>query len=145
MEEQAFSARLVKQEPDPARALFALKMASETLMAANELYSRKEYAGAFVNSRDAIRLVSSALMFRDGYISDTFDGAIAHMLERYPGLFPVAEWQQIESFPLESAPGLLNLILRLLGRLKKPGEQEANQALKAASSFVESARAEMVL
>ena len=84
------------------------------------------------------------MMFRDGYISDRFEGAVAHILERYPGMFPVAEWEEMESFPLESASGLFNLILRLLGRLKKPGEQEASQALRTAKAFVESARAEMM-
>lgn len=125
--------------------MFALRMASETLEAANDLYSRKDYNEAFERSRDAIRLVSSALMFRDGYLSDTLEGSTTYLLERYPGMFPVDAWERIERFQTDHGTGILAFIFRILGKVNKAGAQEAKDALKAAASFVESARAEMVL
>jgi len=145
MIEPAFSDRVAKRTADPASAIFALKMASETLDVANEMYSRNDYNESFERSRDAIRLVSSALMFRDGYVSDTLEGSIAYLLERYPGMFPVEAWERIESFQSDHGTGILAFILRILGKVNKAGAQEAKDALRAASSFVDSARAEMVL
>src|SRR4030042_4431011 len=89
---------VARRPPDPSSAIFALRAASDSLASASELYDRKDYQEAFERSRDAIRLVSSALMFRDGCICGTLEASAPSLLERYPGMFPVGEWERIERF-----------------------------------------------
>jgi len=135
---------LARRDPDPAGAMFALKMASEHLSSASILFSKKEFHGAFESSRNAIRLASSAVMVRDGYISGTLEGTVGYLLQRYPGAFPVERWEHVESVRIDAGNGIYSMILGSLGKLKKAGEQDASEALAIASSFLETARAELM-
>jgi hypothetical protein len=134
-----------RREPDRASAMFALRVASEHLGSASEFFSKKKFHLAFETSRNAIRIASSALMLRDGYISDTFEGTAGYLLDRYPGTFPVHSWGKLEMIQTEASGGLYLMILSFLGKLKKAGEQDARDALAAAKIFVGSAREEMML
>ncbi len=135
---------LIRREPDTASAILALQLAAESLGEARARFSRRDYTAALELSRNAMRLASSALLFRDGCVCPTLESASSYLAWRYPGSFPLDEWERLESIPIEDSPGLYNMILSALGKLKKAGEQEATDALSAASIFIESARAEMM-
>jgi len=131
--------------PNPAAALLALSAAADSLDAARERIARGDFPGAFSDSRNAIRFASSAVLLREGAMSDSAEG-VAHLLAtRFPGRFPIEDWLDIESIPEEDSPGLYNIILAAMGRLKKAGEQEAHYALTVAESFVRAAVSEMSL
>jgi hypothetical protein len=144
MEEGGYVSAPVRTQPDMASALFALELASGMLDSARERFARQDYNGAFEESRNAVRMASSAILFRDGYVSDNLESTVSYLLQRYPGAFPVEGWQGLEDIPLEDTPGLFNMVLSAVGRLKKAGEQEASEALALAAAFVESAWAEMM-
>ncbi|MFH0737643.1 MAG: hypothetical protein V1827_03750 [Candidatus Micrarchaeota archaeon] len=135
---------LSKRDPDPAGAIFALKIAAEHLSSASASFSSKEFHIAFESSKNAIRLASSAVMARDGYISGTLDGTIGYLLQRYPGAFPLERWEHVESLRIDSGSGLYVMLMGSLGKLKKAGEQDAKEALAIASAFLETARAELM-
>lgn len=140
MEEGALSRDFAKIEPDKTSALFALDLASEALLSARERFFRGEYRVSLEESRNAMRLASSALMFRDGYVGGSLDAAVFYISRRYPGMFPVEAWESVERIPVEDTPGLYNMVLSALGRLRKAGEKEARDAIVIAEMFLESAK-----
>ncbi len=143
MERPDNSAAASRLAPDHASALFALDAAAGLLALAHNHMQRGEFKSSLVESRNAIRMASSALLFRDGIVADSLDTALQYLLRKYPGLLPLEGWQRLESLPDEDAPRLYNLLLSAMGRLKKTGEQEAKEALGIAELFIGSARAEM--
>ena len=140
----AFS-EIARKNPDIPSAMFAIDAASAILNAAREKFSHKNYKEAFQESKDAIRMASSALLIRDGYVASTFEATIMYIADRYQDRLPVDEWQHLESVLTGDGPGLLNLILRLTGKNKKTGEEEASQALTIAERFLVSVKAMVVL
>jgi hypothetical protein len=145
MEEGPGLADAATVAPDWASALNALSLATDMLILAQERFSRGDYSGAFEYSRNAIRMASSSLLFRDGILSGSLEATVAHLMKHYPGVFPVDEWQRLEVIPATDSPGLYNMILSAMGKLKKTGEQEAKEAMKVAGSFITSANSEMGL
>jgi len=131
--------------PDRASAQNALRLASDLLSISRERFAEGDYPGAFEQSRNAIRMASAALLFKEGYLSDSLDATTAFLLKRYPGVFPVQEWLGLESMPAEGAPGLYNMILSAMGKIKKTGAQEAKEAILVAESFFMSAESELGL
>lgn len=136
---------IIRAEPDRASAAFALAAASELLTLARVRLGRKDFSGSFEESRNAIRMASSAILFRDGYVADSFDSTLLYLLKHYPGMLPLDDWQRLEQIPAYDTPGLYNMLLSAMGKLKKTGEQEAKQAVVVAEAFIASARAEMGL
>jgi hypothetical protein len=145
MERAGTHSVIVRAEPDRASAAFALATASELLVLANERLGRGDFRGSFEESRNAIRMASSAILFRDGYIADSLDSTLIYLLKHYPGILPLDDWQRLEQMPAYDSPGLYNMLLAAMGKLKKTGEQEAKEAVMVAGAFIESARAEMGL
>jgi hypothetical protein len=65
-----------------------------------------------------------------------------YLSRKYPGAFPLADWDMIEV----SATGhttLYQLLLRAMGKIKKPGREEADKALSIAEAFIQKASSEM--
>ena len=145
MQEAADITELARKEPDRTRAVFAINAASHILDVARERFYCRDYRGAFQESKNAIRMASSALLFRDGYIASTLDATLMHMEENYLNQLPIEEWQSLESMITGVGPGLLNLIIRLTGKDKKTGRAEAGMALMVAERFLASTDALMVL
>jgi hypothetical protein len=129
--------------PDRASALVALYSASDLLTLAKERFSHRDFHGAVIESRNAIRLASSALLFSEGVVSGSLDATLAYLIEHHPGALPIDEWQRLEETPDADSPGLYNIILGAMGKLKRTGEQEANEAIIVAEAFIASARAEI--
>jgi uncharacterized protein (UPF0332 family) len=141
--EEAGLAEIVRITPDSGSAIFALGLASEAIERARERFFRGDYRRSLEESRNAMRLASSALLFRDGYVSDSLEATIYYMLQHYPGSFPLDSWVSIERIPTGETPGLYYMVLGALGRLKKAGEEEAKIGIAAAEMFLESARTEI--
>ena len=125
--------------PNPAAALLAMSAASDSIGAARERLARGDFHGSFVDSKNAIRFTSSALLLREGFVSDTAEGVAAYLASSHPGRFPTEEWLELERIPDDDSPGLYNMLLSAMGRLKKAGEQEAIHALSDAESFIAAA------
>jgi hypothetical protein len=145
MDEGPILAGAASIAPDLQSAINALGLASGMLILAEDCFAKEDYPAAFEHSRNAIRMASSALLFRDGIMSDSLEATAAHLLKRYPGVFPIDGWEQLEAIPLADSPGLYNMLLSLMGKLKKTGEQEAREAILVAGSFIMSANSEMGL
>jgi hypothetical protein len=143
MEEWAHTAGLARKNPDVAGALYAVTLAGDLLESAGDKFSRKDYPGAFEDSRNAMRLASSALLLRDGYVSDSLETTISYLFQRYPGELPLDEWHRFEEAAYGSGYGLYFMILKAMGKVKKTGEQEAYEAMSTAMAFINSTRAEM--
>jgi HEPN domain-containing protein len=132
---------MTRKEPDMASAVFAIQSASELLNSARMKLSHKSYQDAFRDSKSAIQMASSALLFRDGYIASTLEASVLYLTERYPGRLPVEEWHRLENILSGEGPGLLNLILRLTGKGRQTSEKEASHAVGIAQKFLDAAKA----
>jgi len=143
MDEEGAASEITRISPNRAGALIALQSASDLLLLARELFSHGDFRGALLESRNAIRLSSSALLFSDGVVSDNLETTLAYLSERHPGALPIEEWHRLEEAPDEDSPGLYGMILAAMGKLKKTGRQEAKDAIALAESFILSASAEM--
>ena len=75
---------IVQKQPDLDSALCAIDTASEMLNAAAEKLSQKDYATAFNDSRDSMRVAISALLFKDGVIASTFEATADYLEKHYP-------------------------------------------------------------
>lgn len=129
--------------PNHTSAMNALRLASGLLLIARESLANKDYPAALEQSRNAIRMASAAILFRDGHVSDSLDATASFLLRRYPGVFPIEEWLNLESLGGENSPGLYNMIMSAMGKIKKTGEQEAREAVLVAESFATSAEMEL--
>ena len=141
MEEAGYPIEPVPLGKDLASAVLALDLASSLLDIARERFLRGDYHGSLEQSRDAIRVASSAMLFKDGYISASFESTLNYFLKNYPGAFPLDEWRGLETAYTQY--GLFSMIMKALRKEKKAGEDEASAAIAAASAFINSARARM--
>ncbi len=143
MAEGAFNNDIVRIEPDLAGAVLAVHLASQMLDKARENLSRKDYLGALEESRNAMRIASSALMLRDGNMAGSLEATMAYLSSSYPGRFPLRSWYVAETAMVSKGGGLYGTFLGVIGRAAKSLEQEANDAINAADLFLDSVRMEM--
>jgi len=131
---------LVAGMPDPAGATAALATASDLLESARDCYARGDYATAFTDARDCMRMASSAILMRDGYVATTLEASVAYLESRYAGKVPVDSWERMETaFPGETI-GVMNALMSALGKSRKPDRENTGEALGAAERFLASAR-----
>src|SRR5262249_21390411 len=128
--------------PDHGGAMFALGLAVDMLQEAREMRESNDYHAALEDSRDAIRIACSAIMLRDGYVTDDFDKTVKYLLEHYDSLFPVREWERVEMTYLGEG-GLYNMLMRAMGRSKKTDDELVNEALSVAEKFISAATKEL--
>ncbi len=129
---------LVVVSPDPLAAMLAMQAASDVLSSASERFGQGDYEDAFAGARDSMRLVSSALLLRDGYVAATLDATLSYLQFRYEGMLPLEAWAEAER-TLPAGP-LAGALAALLGRNKRIGREGTERALAAAESFFASAR-----
>ncbi len=123
---------IVKTAPDNERARYSLDMADGFLFSAKEKLSNKDYGSSIEDARNAICLASAAIMFKDGYISSTFEGTLSYLSQHYPGKLPLDEWNKVE-FTIISRGGVYDLLNTIV---KKTREQQSKKAFETASIFV---------
>ncbi len=132
---------LVVSRPAPVAAVMALNTAAELLESAAEEFAREDYPSSFMDARNSMRLASSALLLRDGYVGVTLEATTSYLEARYAGMVPVETWKELETaFPGETA-GIMSRFLGTLGRNKKIDRESTEQALAAANDFLRSVRA----
>lgn len=131
------------QGPDFASAVLALDLASSMLDEAKERFARGDFAGSMEESRNAVRVATSAILYKDGFVSDSFESTLNHLLKNYPGAFPLDEWRRMESNAPDRGYGLYHMMLQALKMAKKADEDAASKAIATADMFINSARAEM--
>jgi hypothetical protein len=142
MNEGAYVTSLIPKKPDYASALIALNAASDLLESAREKLLHDDLPGALESSRDAIRMATSALLFRDGYVAASLEATADYLSKKYPGIFPLGEWDIVEV----AASGRITLykfLLSAMGKLKKSDRQEADRAVETAETFIQTARMEL--
>jgi hypothetical protein len=125
---------VLRKTPDMISALQAVDAASQMLLQASEMLESGNYPESVEQSRRALRVAASALLFRDGVIAQTFEATAEHIEKAYPKTFPLRDWQEIEKKVTGDGPGLLNLLIRASGR--QPGGQDARNALLVATDFL---------
>lgn len=130
---------LVVSRPDPQGAMVALATAAGLLESAQSGFARRDYDSSFTDARDSIRLASSAILMRDGYVATSLDATTYYLDGRYAGMLPLDSWTEMEtSFSGEA--GMTSLLLRALGKNKKPDKENTEQALAVAGSFLTSVK-----
>jgi len=132
---------VVKIKPEPSKAIFAVEAASDLLEAARSEIRQKKFDEAYEDARNAIRLASAGIMYNEGYIASTSEGAYGY-IERKGDRRMAEEWKDVEMKAPQNR-GLIDKILEFL-RLKKGAETTnelgARKALAVAETFVKSAR-----
>lgn len=123
-----------RKTPDMISAIQAVEAASQMLFAAKELMEGGDYCGSLEQSRAALRVAASALLYKDGVIAQTFEATTEHIEKQYPDTFPLSDWEKIERTVTGDGPGLLNMLIRASGR--QTGIPEARHALSIATSFL---------
>ena len=129
-------------ESRPGDPAHAYELASERLELARRSFYDGDMQAALENSRDCMRLVSSAILFRDGYVTNDFDKTVRYLSKRYDSIFPLRDWERAEMTYLGSG-GLYNMIMAAMGKPKKTDRELVGEALKAAERFFETARREL--
>lgn len=125
---------IFRKTPDMISAIQAVEAASDMLLSAKELFDGGDYCGSLEQSRGALRVAASALLYKDGVIAQTFEATAEHIEKRYPETFPLRDWARIERAVTGDGPGLLNMLIRASG--KQTGDPEARHALSIATSFL---------
>lgn len=125
---------VLRKTPDMISALSAVEVASEMLLLASDMLKGGDYSGSLEQSRGALRVGASALLYKDGIIAQTFEATAEHIEKSYPKMFPLKDWQKIEKTVTGEGPGLLNLLIRASG--KEAGVPEAMHALNVATNFL---------
>ncbi len=128
--------------PDPSSASYAADLAESVLLEAKDAFALGDYNLALSQAKDAIRLASSAVMFRDGYITDDFDKTVVYLSKRYGPAFPIKGWEKVEMTYLGGG-GLYNAILRALGRKVLSDQELVSEAISVAETFIAASRREM--
>ncbi len=129
------------RSPDRSSALRAIEVASDMISHASSGLKEKKYLETFNHSRDAMRFAASAILLKDGKSADTLDETMLYLKKAYPNDIPIEGWSAIESQIIGSDPGLLNLIIRLIGKInKKSAEDDARYALATAIDFLENVK-----
>lgn len=145
MEEGSSNSDVISIEPDLAGAVLAVGMASEMLNRARECFANKDYSAALGEARDSMRLASSALMLRNGHMAGSLDATLDYLSHYYPGKLPLMSWYKAETAVVAKSGGLYNIMAVMLGKAVRDPEQEASNAMNAASTFLEAVRMEMEL
>jgi len=130
-------------EPDLAGAVFAIDLALRMLERAREQFARKNYLAALEESRNSIRMASSAIMLRNGHMAGNLDAAIAYLSRYYPGRFPLHGWQKTEAMAASRKGGLYGMLAAVVGSATRDLEGEAVGAIGTAESFLDAVRREL--
>jgi hypothetical protein len=125
---------------NPLAAMLAMQTASDLLSSASQRLAAGDCAGAFTEARDAMRMVSSALLLRDGYMAGTLEASLSYLESRYSGLLPLEAWREAE-LTVAQGSTVTGRFAALLGRNKRIDRKSTEGALAAALSFLSSARA----
>ncbi|VVC04084.1 Uncharacterised protein [Candidatus Bilamarchaeum dharawalense] len=133
-----------KPKPDLSRASFALDVAMYMLDTAKDKFNEKNYVAAFEESRNSVRMASSAILFRDGRVFKTLNQTMDY-LDRTYSTFPIKEWKHLESIDLASGSGSYHVLLRLVRKIFNIEKHESKQALLLAWRFLDSTRGEFGL
>ena len=134
---------IIKINPEPSRAIFAVETAAHLIEAAKTELENRRYEEAYEDAKNAIRMASAAMMYNDGYVANNIEGAYEYMDKKYGEKVMVKEWKTVEVRSPENR-GIIDRLLEML-RLKKRKEDEmeidARKALHVAEVFVESGKA----
>ena len=131
-------AELSRKQPDTVGAMLAIDAAIGILVSAKERLAHDDFEEAFLEAKHAMRMASSALLIRDGYLAASLDATVIYLSDKYPGMVPVGEWHEIENRVTGEGPGLLNLVVRLMGKTRKVDEADARSAVMLAGRFIAS-------
>jgi len=133
---------IVKIKPEPSKAIFAVEAAADLVRAAKNEIDRKKYDDAYEDARNAIRMASAGMMYNEGYLASTQEGAYAYIEKKHGDKNMAEGWKKVEVRSPQNR-GLIDKILEFL-RLKKGAETidelGARKALAVAEVYVQSAR-----
>ncbi len=142
MDEGGLAVKTIRVAPDLSSAIYAIGLASENLRHARERLSGHDLQGALEGSRNAIRLASSALMFRDGYVTGDFDRTVRFLRSKYDDQLPLRDWERLEMAYLGEG-GIYKILLRAVGKSVKSDAELVNEALAVAETFIIKVRKEL--
>ncbi|NYZ77121.1 hypothetical protein H0O02_02280 [Candidatus Micrarchaeota archaeon] len=132
----------IRITPEPSQAVFALEAALNLLEAAKSEIGEKRYEDAYGDSKNAIMMAAAAIMYNDGYVANTPEGAYGFMEKKYGRAQLVREWKSVDMDSPENRGAIARIAEALgLGRKKEmEAELGARKALSLAEVFIESAR-----
>ena len=80
-----------------------------------------------------MRIASSAILFRDGFIAPDLESSCSYLKKKYGGSFPLNEWKEVEAISNTSP---LDRLVEVFGLGKDRLEKNAKKALDAANKFL---------
>lgn len=127
-------ADLVSEIADPIKVYETINTAEEFLKNSMFSFQKGDYPSSFEDSRNALRLAASALLFKNGLIGKTLEATINHIESKYPDIFPCKEWVIIEKTISGFGPGMFNILILALN--KGADKEKAQFAYSTAEKFV---------
>lgn len=137
---------IVKISPEPTKAVIAIETASNMIEAAQSEIDNGKYEDAWEDAKNAIRMAAAAIMYDDGYITNTMEGALEYIGRKYERPKLVKEWKEIE-IKSPANRGWIYIIGEIVGISKKQkglDESEVRKALSVAETFIEIASAQIL-
>lgn len=122
-----------KIDAEPDRAIYALSIAAELLQSAQDNASDSSFEEAIIQSRDSIRMASSAILFKDGFVATDLESSCTYLKKKYSKAIPVDEWRHVETL---ANSGPFDRLVGLFGIGKGRLEKNAKEALEAANRFL---------
>ena len=123
---------------EPERAVYALSVAVEMLQSAEENATKSSFEDSLMQSRDSMRIASSAILFRDGFIAPDLESSCSYLKKKYGDALPLDEWKEVERIARTT---LLDRITGFLGIGKGRVESNAKKALDSAFRFINASNA----
>ncbi|MEM4166338.1 MAG: hypothetical protein QW153_03240 [Candidatus Bilamarchaeaceae archaeon] len=126
---------IVKTRPQPIKAIETAEMALELIKAAEEKIKNQNTEETYTTSLQAIRMAAASLMFMDGYIAPTLEGAVEYIKNNHPRL-NAEEWK-IYEYNHPKNRSIVDAILEMLNIKKKINEEEMlDKVFSLAKEFV---------
>jgi len=132
---------VVKIDPEPLKAILAVETAQNLLEVAKDEINERKYDDSYEDAKNAIRMASAAIMYADGYVAKTMEGAYEYFEKKRGDKELVKEWRDVEIKSPENRGFVDRLLEALRFKKKKESEEDtkARKALTLAENFVKSA------
>jgi len=125
---------LERVESESSRAFYAIITAAGILLEAKQKADESKFDEALALSRDSMRMASSAVLFRDGFVAADLGSSLAYLAKNYGDRIPVAEWKAVESLSKSSVVDRIGAIFGLSDRTQL--EKNVNLAIESADKFI---------
>jgi len=125
---------LERVDTESSRAFYAIITAASILIEAKQKADESKFDEALELTRDSMRLASSAVLFRDGFVAVDLSSSIEYLTKNYKDQIPVEEWKSVETTFKSSIVDKIGAIFGLGNKAQL--EKNVNLAIESADKFI---------